>query len=37
VAYSPQHGVVITTGALAGLHPALRAGRISPTDALRTA
>jgi putative ABC transport system permease protein len=29
--------VAITAGALAGLYPALRAARISPTDALRTA
>jgi putative ABC transport system permease protein len=29
--------VAITAGALAGLYPALRAARIPPTDALRTA
>ncbi len=30
-------GVAVLAGMLAGLYPALRAARLSPTDALRTA
>ncbi len=37
VAVSGGIAAAILTGAVAGLYPALRAARLSPTDALRTA
>jgi len=37
IAVSGGIGAAILTGAVAGLYPALRAARLSPTDALRTA